>query len=95
MVDRDFRQEPRKVILTDITYLFYGKGLKAYLSAMKDAYTKQILSYAVSESLEVDFVLETVNQLRDMGKKSAGLRRRFIFTAIRDVIIQVYLIGNY
>ena len=28
-----------------------------------DAYTKQILSYVLSESLEVDFVLETVNQL--------------------------------
>ena len=95
MVDRDFRQEPRKVILTDITYLFYGKGLKAYLSAMKDAYTKHILSYAVSESLEVDFVLETVNQLRDMGKKSAGLRRRFIFTAIRDVIIQAAVLFSW
>ena len=62
-VNRNFRQEPRKVILTDITYLFYGTGKKAYLSCMKDAYTKQILAYVVSGSLEIDFVLETLKQL--------------------------------
>lgn len=28
-----------------------------------DAYTKQILSYVASDSLELDFVLETVNRL--------------------------------
>jgi len=28
-----------------------------------DAYTKQILAYVLSDSLEVDFVLDTVNQL--------------------------------
>lgn len=30
---------------------------------VKDAFTEQVLSYVLSESLEVDFVLETVNQL--------------------------------
>lgn len=62
-VERNFKQDPRKVILTDITYLFYGNNQKAYLSVMKDAYTNQILSYVASASLEVDFVLETVEQL--------------------------------
>lgn len=58
---------PRMVLLTDITYLPY-KGTFAYLSTILDAYTKQILSYVLSASLEVDFVLETVNQLiRDHG----------------------------
>ena len=61
VVNRDFIQEPRIVILTDITYLFYGKERrKAYLSVMKDAFTNEILSYVVSESLEIDFVLMTV-----------------------------------
>lgn len=64
VVNRDFIQEPRIVILTDITYLFYGKERrKAYLSVMKDAFTNEILSYVVSESLEIDFVLMTVKQL--------------------------------
>lgn len=64
IVNRDFIQEPRLIILTDITYLFYGKDKKkAYLSVMKDAFTNEILSYVVSSSLEVDFVLLTVEQL--------------------------------
>lgn len=53
---------PRMVLLTDITYLPYN-GTFAYLSTVLDAFTRQILSYVLSESLEVDFVLETVNQL--------------------------------
>lgn len=53
---------PRMVLLTDITYLPYN-GTFAYLSTILDAFTKQILSYVLSDSLEVDFVLETVNKL--------------------------------
>lgn len=51
---------PRKVLLTDITYLIYNGGQRSYLCTILDAYTKQVLSYVVSDSLEVDFVLETV-----------------------------------
>lgn len=46
---------PRMVLLTDITYLPYN-GMFAYLSTILDASTKQILSYVLSPSLEVDFV---------------------------------------
>lgn len=53
---------PRMVLLTDITYIPYN-GVFAYLSVILDAYTKQILSYVLSESLEVDFVKETVELL--------------------------------
>ena len=53
---------PRMVLLTDITHLPYN-GTFACLSTILDAFTKQILSYALSPSLEADFVLETVNQL--------------------------------
>lgn len=56
-------EEPKKVILTDITYLRYARGTFAYLSVMKDSCTKQILAHVLSDSLEVDFVLETINQL--------------------------------
>ena len=53
---------PRKVLLTDITYIpFQGEWL--YLSVIIDAYTKQVLSYVLSESLKLDFVLETVDKL--------------------------------
>lgn len=64
LVKREFTEHGAgKILLTDITYLFYNHGCKAYLSVIKDACTKQALSYVVSESLEVDFVLETVNML--------------------------------
>lgn len=64
IVNRDFRREPRKVLLTDITYLFYGNE-KCYLSTILDAYTHEILAYRLSRSLKVDFVLETIEQLID------------------------------
>lgn len=54
---------PQTVLLTDITYLYYGRGQKAFLSTIKDAFTNQILSHTLSESLEVDFVLRLINQL--------------------------------
>lgn len=64
LVNREFGEHgPGMILLTDITYLFYNHGCKAYLSVIKDGYTKQVLAYVASESLEVDFVLETVNIL--------------------------------
>ena len=66
VLDRQFKAHgAQSVLLTDITYLFYGRGKKAYLSTIKDAYTHQILSYVLSDSLEVDFVLETIELLMD------------------------------
>lgn len=62
-VNREFRLHgARKILLTDITYLFYRNG-KCYLSTILDAYTKEILAYRLSASLEVGFVLETVDML--------------------------------
>ena len=52
----------RKVLLTDITYLFYKSGC-CYLSTILDACTHEILAYQLSESLKIDFVIETINKL--------------------------------
>lgn len=70
ILDRQFEVfGPGYVLLTDITYFFYGKNrIKAYLSVIKDGFTKQILSYKLSMSLEVDFVLETINLLFENHK---------------------------
>lgn len=63
LLKREFRTHgPRKVFLTDITYIPYRDDF-AYLSVIKDAFTEQALSYVLSNSLEVDFVLQTVRQL--------------------------------
>ena len=63
LVNRGFEDYgPRKVLLTDITYIPYD-GRFCYLSTILGAFTKQILSYVLSESLELDFVLKSVEQL--------------------------------
>ena len=63
IVNRNFKQKPRYIILTDISYIPYNGKQRAYLSVMKDAYTNEVLAYALSDSLEVDFVLETGQML--------------------------------
>lgn len=50
------------VLCTDITYLIC-KGVKGYLSAIKDATTGKIVAYEVSDSLKINFVLDTVKKL--------------------------------
>ena len=62
VVSREFHREPRKVLLTDITYLFFSNE-KCYLSTILDAFTHEILAYRVSSNLKVDFVIDTVEQL--------------------------------
>ena len=63
LVNREFESHgPRAILLTDITYIPL-RGRFCYLSTILDACTKQVLAYAMSESLEVDFVLETVQLL--------------------------------
>jgi len=53
---------PRMVLLTDISYIPYN-GVFAYLSVIIDAFTKEVLSYQLSDSLQLDFVLLTVDEL--------------------------------
>lgn len=63
LVNREFEEHgPRSILLTDITYIPYN-GTFAYLSTITDAFTKQVLSYAISDNLKLDFVLLTVEQL--------------------------------
>lgn len=63
LLKREFKEHgARTVFLTDITYIPYNKKF-CYLSVIKDAFTTEVLSYVLSQSLEVDFVLETVKQL--------------------------------
>lgn len=61
---REFKQgRAGHILLTDVTYIPYHNGKMAYLSAIKDAETNEILAYQLSQSLEISFVLETVKQL--------------------------------
>lgn len=64
ILNRRFREfGPRKVLLTDITYIPMNNGQFCYLSTIKDAYTKEILSYQLSQNLKEQFVLDTFRRL--------------------------------
>lgn len=69
IVDRCFKQgKSKKILLTDITYLTYGYNQRAYLSVIKDSTTNMILAWQLSTSLQLNFVLKTVNNLLDFYK---------------------------
>ncbi|MDM5224581.1 IS3 family transposase [Peribacillus sp. NJ11] len=66
LLNRKFNQgEPRKTFLTDITYVYWGSGLPAYLSCVKDAVTREIVVYHLSRSLKMDIVYRTLEKLAD------------------------------
>lgn len=65
LLNWEFKQDiPYKVLLTDITYLFYGNRQKAYLSTFKDASTNEILAYHVSDRITMDIATDTLNKLK-------------------------------
>jgi putative transposase len=64
LLERKFNQaEPGKVPLTDITYMKYGSGQRAYLSCVKDGATRQVPAHYLSSSLELPIVEHTLRQL--------------------------------
>lgn len=65
LLNRKFKQGiPCKVLLTDITYLYFGKGMKAYLSTIKDGSTGEILAYHVSDRMTLDLATDTLKKLK-------------------------------
>lgn len=68
ILNREFEAYgPRIVLLTDITYIRF-QDCFLYLSTILDAFTKEALAHVLSDSLEIDFVLETIQMMhRDYG----------------------------
>ncbi len=66
VLNRNFRTHgPRKVLLTDITYLYYGNSQRCYLSTVKDAYTNECLAHVLSRNLKEEFVLQTFRNVHE------------------------------
>ena len=57
------------MLLTDISYLFFKNGQKAYLSTILDASTNEVLSYNISKSLKIDIVTTTIDKLIKNNKE--------------------------
>lgn len=68
-LQREFKQDtPCKVLLTDITYIFYRNGKWAYLSTIVDGSTNEILAHQLSENINLDIVLDTLKRLLNNRK---------------------------
>ena len=67
ILNREFKQNiPGKVLCTDITYMYYGQGQKAYLSAIKDIASKEMVSWQLSRNLTMQFVLNSIENLKNI-----------------------------
>lgn len=62
ILKRDFTADaPNEKWVTDITYIKNGKN-RLYMSALMDLHNREIISYRISDSLELPFVLETFEE---------------------------------
>lgn len=74
-LQRDFKKGiPGLVLLTDITYLPYGKSQTAYLSTILDASTGELLARNLSVSLQLPLVTNTIESL--MKQKRVKLHKK-------------------
>ncbi len=65
ILDRKFQQAtPRQALCTDITYLPFN-GQLAYLSAIKDIASREIIAWNLSRHLHMDLVFNTLKSLKD------------------------------
>ncbi|MFC0229606.1 IS3 family transposase, partial [Bhargavaea ullalensis] len=66
LLNREFDQdEPGKVLLADITYLYHGKGQPAYFSGVLDAATKELIAFELTTSLTMPIVYRTLAKLEE------------------------------
>ena len=63
-VNQNFYICPRKIILSDITYFYYGENRTPfYTCVFKDAYTKEILGHASSDSMNVELIKKAYGRM--------------------------------
>lgn len=78
ILNRKFHPDiPDKVYSTDITLLSYGIGQKAYLSAVKDLCTREIVSHVVTSHAGLELSLSVAQKALD--KLPDQSRRELIF----------------
>lgn len=73
-VKQEFYIGPRKVVLTDITYFYYGKNRSPlYLCAFYDAFTKEVLGKAAGTKMDTGLVKKAYGRMKDKhGKQLKG-----------------------
>lgn len=67
-------KNPAEIFHTDITYIKYAYGSKtAYLSAVKDQATREIPAFNISESLDISFVIKTLDKLAEKTTNTTAI----------------------
>ncbi|MGL9687486.1 MAG: DDE-type integrase/transposase/recombinase [Candidatus Phytoplasma sp. TWB_XP] len=63
-LNNDYKaSHPLEKLCTDITIITYENGEKLYISAILDIYNRRILAYDISDKIDTNLVLVTLNQL--------------------------------
>ena len=71
---RRFRlHRPNEVRLTDVTYLDYGDGLRAYGSASIDPVTNRLVCFVVSENNDLQLALDTLEAMDAYPAVNGGI----------------------
>ena len=77
-VAREFFIGPRKVILTDITYLYYGRDRSLfYLCVFRDAYTRENLGWHAGKRMDVGLVRAAYDKM--MVNHGKELKKSHVF----------------
>ncbi len=64
---------PNEVRLTDVTYLDYGEGRRAYGSASVDPVTGRLICFIVSENNDLQLALDTLEAMDSHAAKSGAI----------------------
>ena len=85
ILNRNFEaKKPNQKWFTDISYLNYGKGQKAYISAIIDRYDLSIVAYKVSKRNDLKLVMDTLRlalQNNDVSNTVIHSDRGFQYTS--------------
>ncbi|KXT62378.1 Mobile element protein [Streptococcus gallolyticus] len=74
ILNREFTASaPNQKWCTDVTYLQYGLGKKAYLSAIKDLYDGSIIAYEISHHNDNPLVMRTIKKALALNPSATPL----------------------
>jgi transposase InsO family protein len=89
LLDQKFRQHgKRSVMLSDTTYIKTDEGKYVFFTAVKDAYTKEILAYKVSRNNSTKMALDVFNDLISRHGDEMNKDKKTIFHSDQGAIFK-------
>ncbi|GGE25127.1 hypothetical protein GCM10011510_02790 [Streptococcus himalayensis] len=80
LLNRDFTATaPNQKWCTDVTYLQYGLGAKAYLSAIKNLYDGSIIVYEIDHNNDNLLVMKTISEQLQIEKVPESIKTLELF----------------